>query len=269
MQYPACLNSNTYKGFSLEDAVLGAEQAGIRLIEISAVEGCQHVSPEISDTEIAKLREYLAEHGLEAVALGGHANLTAPDGRELFLRNLELGARLGVSYVVTGTGDRHDDATTIEDEADFVRTIQSLAEAAADAGVTMALETHGANYATGAQLLKLLGRVGSPQLAINYDTGNTIFYGNTDPYGDLAACLDRVVGIHLKDKTGERDEWNFPAVGDGDTDFGRVAHILNNHAGDGTIPLSIEVEFTPAGPAGLSQVHEAVRTSVDTIRSLW
>lgn len=269
MRYPICLNSNTYKGSSLDDAVEGARRAGIHLIEISAVAGCQHIDPQISDNQLHSLRDTLATHGLEAVALGGHANLTTLEGRQLFRRNLQLGARLGVKYVVTGTGDRHGDSTSIEDEAGFSRTIRKLAEAAGDFGVTMAIETHGANYATGAQLLKLIQKVDSANLAINYDTGNTIFYGDTDPYDDLEVCLDHIVGIHLKDKAGARAEWNFPAVGEGETDFARIAGILLDSPRQGSIPLSIEVEFTPKGPSSLDQVHTAVQTSVETIQSLW
>lgn len=269
MRYPACLNSNTYKGYSLDDAIVGAERAGITLIEISAVDGCQHIDPDVSDAQLAQLHAKLAAQGLQAVALGGHADLTSPEGRALLVRNLELGSRLGVTYVVTGTGARHDDTTTIDDEEEFSRSLREMAAAANDLGVMIALETHGANYATGAQLLGLLERVRSANLAINYDTGNTIFYGDTDPYDDLELCLDSVVGIHLKDKAGGRSEWNFPAVGEGDTDFARIAGILRGSSREGVIPLSIEVEFTPEGPSDLEQVHAAVRTSAETIRSLW
>jgi hypothetical protein len=32
--------------------------------------------------------------------------------------------------------------------------------------------------------------------------------------------------------------------------------------------LSIEIEFTPAGPASVEAVHKAVLTSVETLRAL-
>jgi L-ribulose-5-phosphate 3-epimerase len=266
---PVCLNSNTYAGFDLDDAIVGAERSGIRLIELSAVDGCQHVPPVLSDREADALLRRLHDSGLTPIALGGSANLTTANGRALFRSNLELGAQLGVDYVVTGRGERHGDHSRIGDPATFAAEVAALAHHASMLGVRMAIETHGGNYATGAQVAGLLAGVASDNLFINYDTANVIFYADTDPYDDLEGCLDLVIGIHLKDKAGRRNEWDFPAIGDGETDFARIAGILAGSARTDRVPLSIEIEFTPAGPGSLEAVNSAVLKSVATIESLW
>ena len=269
MDNPICLNTNTYARYTLEDAIDGAQRAGIHLVELSAVDGCQHVGPDLTDRAAAAMMRRLADSGLIAIALGGSANLTTPAGRALFRRNLTLGAQLGVDYVVTGTGERHGDDTRIDDAGAFVAELASLADHATAVGVRMAIETHGGTYATGAQVNVLVDAVGPERLSINYDTANVIFYADTDPYDDLRDCLDRVIGIHLKDKAGRRDEWNFPAIGEGDTDFPRIERILAASTRRDRVPLSVEIEFTPAGAADVDEIHRSVLASVDTIERVW
>ena len=263
------LNSNTYHGFTLDDAIDGATRAGIHLIELSAVAGyTEHVMPDASDAEVASLLARLAERGIRPIALGGHSNLTTEVGRQRFAQNVELGRRLGVEYVVTGTGETHGDESVIDDEQNLIDDLRSIGRAAAAAGVGVALETHGHNFATGRLLTSLLQKVGSESIGICYDTANTIFYGGVEPYDDLGEALPSVFGLHLKDKAGAPDEWNFPAIGDGDTDFGRVLRILRSDPRDRAIPLSIEIEFTQTGPRDVDEVHAAVLASVTTLREL-
>jgi len=222
-----CLNSNTYHGFSIDDAIEGAARTGLRLIELSAVAGyTEHVMPDFSDDQVEEVLDKLRQHDIRPVALGGHSDLTSRAGRARFESNLDLAVRLGVDYVVTGTGETHGDETLIEDRAEFAGHIREIAERARGRGLKLAIETHGANYATGQAVVELVREVDSVGVGVAYDTANTIFYGATEPYDDLARALPDVVGIHLKDKAGTQDEWNFPAIGDGDTDFRRIRDIV-------------------------------------------
>ena len=47
-------------------------------------------------------------------------------------------------------------------------------------------------------------------------------YGDVDPIEDLKASVENVSYIHIKDKKGERTEWNFPALGEGVIDLGNI-----------------------------------------------
>ena len=102
-------------------------------------------------------------------------------------------------------------------------------------------------------------RVGSGRVRTNYDTANVIFYGGVDPVEDLEACIDDVAYLHIKDKAGAPDEWNFPAPGKGDIDFDAIFRVLKE--AENNSPFSVEIEFTPEGPGGLAQVNQAVRDS--------
>jgi len=267
MDNALCLNSNTYHGFELADAVAGARAAGLEFIEIAAVRGhTEHLRADMSDDELASALQLLRENGIRPLGLSGHANIMTEEGRASFRQNIELAERIGASYIVTGTGDTHDDEDVIEDEAALVDILRDLTAYAAERGIRVALETHGNNYGTGASIRDLATKVGSDDFGVNYDTANVIFYGDVYPYDDLEQSADRVLGIHLKDKAGEPREWNFPAIGDGDLDFGRIFDILRRTAC--IAPLSIEIEFTAEGPASLDEVHAAVARSVATIAAL-
>lgn len=267
MENKVCLNSNTYHGFEFADAVKGARAADIHFIEIAAVRGyTEHARWEMTDDEVDEMLTTLRENDIAILGMCGHTNIMTEDGRENLRKNLGLAARLGATYVVTGTGETHGDEHVIEDDTELVEILRELSAVAANHGLKLAVETHGASYATGAQIKELVGKVGAPNFGLNYDTANVIMYGDTQPYDDLRDSADVIVGIHLKDKAGPSAEWNFPAIGDGDTDFERVFSILEGaHC---VAPLSIEIEFTSAGPADVEEVHDALVRSARVVRSL-
>jgi sugar phosphate isomerase/epimerase len=266
MKNKICLNSNTYHGFTLEEAIHGARNAGVKFIELAAVRGyTEHAKHEFTDAEVADVLQLLEDNDITLLGMCGHTNIMTEDGREHFKKNLGLAARLGAEYMVTGTGETHNDDSVV-DESELVEVLRELSSTAADLGLRLAIETHGANYGTGESIVALIEKVGASNLHLNYDTGNVIIYGGVEPYEDLEGSADSIVGIHLKDKTGQPTEWNFPAIGRGDIDFPRVFSILKEK--DCTSPLSIEVEFTPAGPKDVNEVHESLAYSVNTVRNL-
>jgi L-ribulose-5-phosphate 3-epimerase len=267
MNNPICLNSNSYHGFTLEEAVEGAHRAGIKLIELAGVIGwTEHVHNNFSDAQVAKVLDLLKANDIKAIGMCGHTNIQTKDGQETFKKNLQLAKRLGVGYVTLSTGETHGDESVIGDDTELVEIIKELGQVAKDLGLEMAIETHGNNYATGESIIALLKKVNMPNVRLNYDTGNVVFYGAIMPYEDLDKSTGSITGIHLKEKAGAQNEWNFPAVGRGDLDFERILGILKKNGC--TAALSIEIEFTPAGPNGVEDVHESLAYSVDTIKRL-
>ena len=108
--------------------------------------------------------------------------------------------------------------------------------------------------------------VNSKRVLINYDTANAIFYGNVNLEEDLDGCIDKIGHIHLKDKLGVYNEWNFPALGKGNIDFNMVIDKLNK--ANNSCPLSIEIEFTKDGAKDVDEVNQAVQDSYDYLRQL-
>mgnify|MGYP003328535638 CR=1 FL=1 len=267
MNNPICLNSNSYHGFTLEEAVAGAKRAGIKLIELAGVIGwTEHVRNDFTDEQIKNVLHLLKENDITAIGMCGHTNIQTKEGQETFRKNLLLAKKLGVQYVTLSTGETHGDESVIGDDTELVGIIRDLGKYAAELGLVMAIETHGNNYATGESIIALLKKVNLPNVRLNYDTGNVVFYGGIMPYEDLDSSTGSITGIHLKEKAGAQNEWNFPAIGRGDLDFDRILKTLKKNGC--TAALSIEIEFTPAGPNGVEDVHESLQYSVNTIKKL-
>lgn len=255
------INSNTYHGFSLEDAVKGASAAGFTQIELAAVKDhTAHVLPDMSSEQLNEIKALLQKYGMKCVGIGAHSNVMKEEGIANLVKSVDLAVEFDCPHIITATGDAHNDADVIEDEKVLARNLEPIIEKCEKLNKTLVLETHGNNYATGLSLKKLAQSLKS-RVKINYDTANVIFYGNILPYEDLEASADYVEFIHLKDKLGAYNEWNFPAIGDGNLDFKKIFGTLAKADYKG--PISVEIEFTPAGPANLEEVNQSVKRSFD------
>lgn len=260
------INSNTYHGYSLEDAVKGASKAGFKQIELAAVKDhTAHVLPEMSPAQIQLVKELLQDYSMQCVGISAHSNLMQQEGINNLLRSIDLAVAFDCKYLITATGDTHDDTDTIEDEAILVRNLEPILEKCEKNQKVLLLETHGNNYPTGTSLRKL-SKLLNNRVKINYDTANVIFYGNMYPYEDLEASIELVEFIHLKDKLGDFNEWNFPAIGEGKIDFLKIFQTLKK--ANYMAPISVELEFTPSGPANLAEVNDSVKKSFDYLTKI-
>ena len=266
MEQIIAINSNTYHGFSLEDAVRGIADAGFRYIELTATKGwTEHVFPDQPLRRLLRVQDMLADAGLTPFAMSGHTNLTDPDRASDFRDNIRLAGFFGCRYIVSSVGEAHLRDRHSAGAEDTARCIAAFVPELEARDMTLVLETHGKDHGTGRILADLVRRIGSERVRINYDTANVIFYGRVDPVEDLAACVRDVAYLHIKDKAGPDDTWDFPAPGRGRVDFDGIFRVLRQ-AGNSS-PFSVEIEFTPEGPGGLEQVNQAVRDSADFFRA--
>ena len=112
-------------------------------------------------------------------------------------------------------------------------------------------------------MAELIRKVAHPAVRINYDTANGLYYEDVPPYEDLEGCLDLVGAVHLKDNYGGKGVWNFPALGDGEIDLKRVLSTLNTPK----IKLvTVEIEYTPAGPGSIAYADETVKKSYEFLK---
>jgi L-ribulose-5-phosphate 3-epimerase len=251
-------HTNSYHPYSFDDALAGIAEAGYRHVELSAVPGwTEHVDVQ---GDPADTRARLEHFGLEAASISGHSDLTTAEGLEHGLAVVHWAERFGLSIVNTAIGGH---AHVEESEAAFLANIGRLADAAQAVGVVVALEIHGDLMATGERAGALLDRIGHPAVKVNYDTANVEHYGGVRAEDDLPSIADRVANVHLKDMRGGLGDWDFPAIGEGHIDFGRVLEILRGAGYDG--PYAVEVEFTGEPWPPLEQVTAAMRASRDAL----
>jgi sugar phosphate isomerase/epimerase len=261
------VSTNSYHSYSLEDALAGIAAAGFTSVELSSVPGwTEHVLRNASANDLQRVAELVQFHGLEAISLSGHSDLASDAGKESFRQALGIAKTLGIGYVTTSTGghDASSEGTVEEQRAAFMGLIRPLADEAADAGIQICLETHGGVSATGAMAAVLVQEIDRPNVGINYDTANVIFYGSVRPEADIVAAAPYVNHLHIKDQIGGPGVWNFPQIGNGEVDFTPIFAELTRVGFAG--PCSIELEFQGEPWPALSEVEAALRGSREFLR---
>jgi|SRR5436190_9041631 len=261
MQNPLAGHSNSYHTYGEDEALAGIAAAGFRYIELTAVPGwTEHV---VLDTPQREVRQKLEGYGLGAVSLSGHSDLTTPDGLEHGIKAVHWAAEYGLPIMNTAVGG-HQSAD--ENEAAFLGNVGRLADAAESAGVVVALEIHGDIMATSDVTIPLMERIGRESVKVNYDTANVEFYGGVKAVDDLPKITPYLAHVHLKDTTGGKGNWDFPAIGDGVVDFARVLSILRDAGYTG--PYSVEVEFRGEPWPPLDEVNAAMHRSYQHLAGL-
>ena len=262
------VNSNSYHGFSMQEAIRGIKEAGFNYIELTATKGwTEHVFPTMSFRELTEIKDQLQEAELIPISLSGHTNLMDKNLLDDFIANIRLASFFGCEYIISSIGEAHLEDQAEASDREAAENIKDLIPYLEKYNLILGLENHG-KHGTGTHLKKIVDLIDSERVVVNYDTANAIFYGGQDLNlkTDLKAALDQIGHIHLKDKAGAQNEWNFPALGKGNLDFKEIFEILevnNNNS-----PLSIEIEFTKAGPADLAEVNQAVKDSYDYLKEL-
>src|ERR687885_2648621 len=210
MPNPLAGHTNSYHTYGFDDALAGIADAGFRHVELSAVPGwTEHVD---LDDDPAEVRSRVRDYGLEAVSLSGHSDLTTREGLEHGLKAVRWAAAYGLPIVNTAVGG-HQSAD--ENEAAFLDNVGELADAAEQAGVVVALEIHGDIMASSKETLPLLEKIGRDSVKVNYDTANVEYYSGDTAVEDLPKIAPYLVHVHLKDTTGGKGHWKFPAIGAG------------------------------------------------------
>jgi sugar phosphate isomerase/epimerase len=261
VENPLAGHTNTYHTYGHDEALEGIAGAGYEHVELTAVPGwTEHVELNGGTDE---LRRKLEAYGLTPVSISAHSDLTTREGLEHGIKAVRWAADYGIPIVNTAIGGH---ASQDEDERSFLQNIGELADAADQAGVVVALEIHGDIMASGAKTLPLLERIGRESIRVNYDTANVEFYSGELAVDDLERVAPYLAHVHLKDTTGGKGNWNFPALGTGTVDFGRVLEILQQAGYSG--PYSVELEFQGEPWPSLADVNDAMRRSYEHLRSL-
>lgn len=258
------VTTNCYHGYSVEDAIAGIKAAGFRYVELTAMKGwVEHVFPNHSFEQLLHVKDLLDEAGLKAIGMSGHVTLMDPDKLDDFVKNIHLARFFDIPCIVTFVGEPADSSTEVTTES-IVRRIRVVLPYLEKYGIVMALEVQG-KQSSGVSLVEIVEQVASPYVTIAYDTANAIFYGDVDTVADLGGCLDQVGYIHIKEKAAGRQEWSFPALGQGYVPFPEVFAMVD--AADNASPYVVEIEFTPEGPGSLEAVNQAVLDSANYLKA--
>lgn len=171
--------------------------------------------------------------------------------------NADIAVRLGIELVTFHAGFLpHEPGNALR--ATMIQRLGWIADAFADRGVAVALETGQERAET---LMVVLDELGRPDVGVNFDPGNMILYAMGDPVAALERLAPRVRQIHVKDAltASEPGTWGREVrIGDGGVDWAAFFAVIGR-AGLGC-DLVIERE------AGADRAGD-IRAAADLVRS--
>lgn len=226
------------------------------------------------DEDIAKVRRWWADHGIEITGmqalLFGTTGLNVfgeSKSQEAMLDHLRavcrIGAGLGATRLVFGSPKNRDrtglgDAQALDQAVSFFRR---LGTAAQEHGVIVCLEPnptrYGANFmTTSAETAHVVAAVGHGSIRMQFDTGALTI--NSESPKAVLECSARLIGhVHAS-------EPDLVPLGDGGTDHQLMHKALQQHLPDHVV--SIEMVATKEEPQ-LHSIERALTWAVECYRT--
>ena len=220
---------------------------------------------------LRKIRQEIEDAGIRVAMVTTYPDFTHPDGaeRERQLTRLQedivTASRLGADLLRVTAGQAHPSVGRSEGIEWAVNGLVKAMEFARGYPVKLAYENHakpGAWQYTDFShptdvFLEIVERTADVSLGVNWDTANTIAYGD-DPIPVLKRVLSRVISVHAAD-TSTRGELKHVLLGTGLVPFKGMFQILRDAGFDGWICME-EASFK--GPEG-------VKAAADFVRRVW
>ena len=229
--------------------------------------------PALDQVFLRELRAALDEAGLDRVLAWGHpvglergrSKSALEDLKQHIPSAIALGTR---TMRITASGSRYSPALEAQFSVDLDPALREACRVAEDLGVTLAVENHGDFDADA--LLRLIARIGSPNLRVTLDTGNLLTVGD-DPVEGSRKLAPFVAATHIKDlvrdagsPAGSPNYWCTP-IGKGVVDIPPIVEHLRAAGYDGLLCIEIESR----SPDWLeTPEEEIIRLSVDYLESL-
>lgn len=219
----AVISAYNFCNRNFDGFLAGAAAAGFENVAIGFYPNYyDELIENMTDDDIAALRERLSLFNLTPVAAFIRSDLRAEGGMDLFKRRLDSVKRFGVPIADTGAAHIPEDASDDERERitdEFVAAIREAGDHAADLGLTIALETHGGLTGDADACLLLMDRVDHESVRIAYDPANFRFYAGADPHERLDELVPFIAHTHYKDHTGPAGNPEFPLIGEGEVGY--------------------------------------------------
>lgn len=252
----------------------GAESVGFHTAPTLAPD--RAVAPKSLDHEsLARLQD--AIHGLRAVEIHAPFDnydvcLCSPNPlvRKAALgtiaESIELAAALGARVVTVHSGTPRAPADRVARRAALADALPALAERAAEAGVTVAVEV--ADHFLDVDEFDLLDAPDCQNLGICLDTGHICFEAGGRPaferYDDIPGCISafgsRLANVHLHDFRFS-DRRDHLGIGAGDLDIDSILAALLGIGYEGGITLELDPNTVPPEevPAQIEDVRARLR----------
>jgi inosose dehydratase len=195
--------------FSFEKALAWAQANDVHYIEPGVIDGVSWIHglgyfPHIALYEDpVLLRRKMAEYGVQfsqidaAYPMSGKCGPSR--GLPYVLKTIPWAKLAGCERVATTDGlTKPEGLTDDQAMAHMKRSYEQIIEVAEANDVTVTIEVHGYFTTNPDRLSQMLDFVDSPNLRLNFDTGNTFIAGE-DPVAFCERFLEKIVHVHVKD----------------------------------------------------------------------
>ena len=227
-----------YDGYAAPGMLDSLAACGVRHVEPAYIVGYTEPFDEtvFSDEHARRYAGWLDASGVACRVVSSHIDLGRDHAVAVFRGRMDFARLLGATIINTN-------ASVLGGEASFFRTIDVLARHAETLGMVIGLENPGDGrpglFDVAEDGVLLAQRIGSPHVRLNYDPGNTASQRpDIDPVADAVRALPACAHLHLKDVRKTQEGWYFPALGQGDLDYGPLLDALRTRP---DLPLSVEM----------------------------
>ncbi|MBM4045942.1 MAG: sugar phosphate isomerase/epimerase [Planctomycetes bacterium] len=260
-------------------------EAGFRNVEILCGQYRMHCFvPEVMVDEpwygswrvsIADLKTLLHQLGLNPIYLLCECDFLGPFGQELVKRRVDFAVKLGATLLGIGQPPK----STPGSVHGLVRSIQRLADYAAERNVTLLIESLCWVFRNAETSNAMLSRIRRPNVKIMYNLAHALAKNDgIKPEDEVVALGGNLGGLFLKDFGGSKPggrapygdtnyNWDFPPLGDGLVDFPAVFERLKDFPGD--LPCVLQLEGGPHNEGySLDDYQRDVRKALAYLRSI-
>lgn len=251
---------------SIRDWAVLAGRCGLDAIDLSMVLVQNH-----TPVLLNQIRKDLEAENTGIVMITTYPDFTHPvevqRERELeYLKHdIAVASQLGAKYLRILAGQAHPDMGIAEGINWTVNYFKRASVVADKYGIKLLYENHSkpgawdyVDFSLPTEIfLDIYHRTRDTSIKINFDTGNTLVFGD-EPLPVLEQVIDDVETIHIADNS-VRGKLTPTVIGTGIVPFAEIFGYLKQHSFDGW--LCIE-EGSNTGEAG-------IRTAVDFVRKTW
>jgi len=274
MEKIIAISTTAYDGYSIEVALEQISALGCKYVEPAAITGIiEHIKPEnFNDNYVLYLKNMLHKYGLKSISFSGHVNLTDEDIVPIFKKRMDFAKKIGAKIINTNAGPW-------EKSAIFYQNISAIAEYAEELGLIVALETHGDIINSGKESKKVIEKIKSNNIKINYDFANVLYYsdGKIRPEEDFKYILEYIAHLHIKDISLSENIWSFTQIGKGIINYEYIFGVLRENNRE--ILMSLEFPLRLSGRKGyplqksitipqIEKINQIVRDSMQYVEKL-
>jgi sugar phosphate isomerase/epimerase len=190
------------------------------------------------------LRRLAYRCGVQIYSIAVRTELTRAEQKERdaevdnIRRWVDVASALGAGHIRVFGGALRNGVSEEQAVPWVVECLQRGAEYAGSQGIILGLENHGGITARAQRILEIIGKVQSPWVGINLDTGNFL----KDPWRQMQMCLAHAVNVQVKSEMTHDDGTRGPQ------DWDRVVKLVASSGYKGYLSLEYEAK-EPAATA--------------------